>query len=60
MALAVERTNTGVKGLGLIPFYISLWFFVFIQMMVLEVLQGLIFFNPSACCLPEIINMPWQ
>ena len=35
MALAVERTNTGVKGLGLIPFFIfHFGFFVFIQMMV--------------------------
>lgn len=34
-ALAVVRTNTGVKGFGLIPFFIfHFGFFVFVQMMV--------------------------
>lgn len=34
-ALSVERTNTGVKGAGLIPFFIfHFGFFVFVQMMI--------------------------
>lgn len=34
-ALSVVRTNTGVKGLGLIPFFIfHFGFFVFVQMMI--------------------------